>query len=362
VPRATGYRHLLPVILAVALFHHAPHALAQVARAVPVTVAAAREEAIQQVVRLTGTVTSSRDASLSPATSGLVTALHVDAGSQVVAGDVLLELDQELAHWQWRSAAAAADAAGVALEDAQRRLEEARSLAPQRSIAETVVRDLAAEVAQDEAALQQAQADAEFRRALLDRHQLRAPFSGVIGARRTDLGEWVTPGTAVFTLVGTEELRIDFPVAEDYLATVRAGAEVNYTLGKNRTDTRRARVATVVPVSDPEARTVLLRVYPREADARMIPGMAAHGTLRVATGRRSLVVPRDALIRYSDGRVVVWVVQESPEGTLVSERPVETGLAFDGLVEVRRGLAPGARVVVEGNEALQVDQRVDVLE
>jgi multidrug efflux pump subunit AcrA (membrane-fusion protein) len=113
-------------------------------------------------------------------------------------------------------------------------------------------------------------------------------------------------------------------------------------------------------VSDPGARTFLLRVEPAQPDAMMVPGMSASGELSLDTGRRALVVPRDAIIKYADGRVIVWVLQSANDGDVVVERPVITGLAFDGLVEVRSGLEAGARVVIKGNEALLAGQRVEV--
>jgi multidrug efflux pump subunit AcrA (membrane-fusion protein) len=72
------------------------------------------------------------------------------------------------------------------------------------------------------------------------------------------------------------------------------------------------------------------------------------------------VVPRDAIIRYPDGRVIVWTLEPGDDGPVVAEQRVETGLTFSGRVEIRAGLAPGARVVVKGNEALQAGQPVRV--
>ena len=71
-------------------------------------------------------------------------------------------------------------------------------------------------------------------------------------------------------------------------------------------------------------------------------------------------MPRDATLRYSDGRIVVWTVQDGSDGLTVTEKLVETGVQFDGLVEIRSGLTPGAQVVVRGNEALQDGQRVTI--
>ncbi len=326
----------------------------------PVRVTQALERDISEVVQVTGTVTSARDARLSVSVGGLVTALHVDAGSRVAAGDLLLDLDPELAELQWRSAEAGAEEARNALADARRRLDEARVLAPQRSIAETVVRDLAAEVAEDEAALHRAEAEAGYRRGILQRHQLRAPFAGVVSARLTDPGEWVDPGQAVLNLVAVDELRLDFEVPEDFLAEVTPETPVTFTLDPFPEEVRRGTVAAVVPVTAPGTRTFLVRVHALEPYRRMIPGMSARAQLDLATGRRGVVVPRDAVLRFPDGRAVVWVVQAGEGGPVAAEKRVSTGLAFDGLVEVTDGLEPGATVVVEGNASLQNGQRVRV--
>ncbi|GAB5450243.1 MAG: multidrug efflux RND transporter periplasmic adaptor subunit MexX [Halioglobus sp.] len=322
----------------------------------PVGVAIAREEAIQRTVQLTGTVTSARAASLSAASSGLVTALLVDAGSEVAEGELLLELDPELARLQWQSAQAAVSAARAGVTDARRRLQEARALAPKQSIAETAVRDLEAEVLEDEALLQEATAEAAYREAVLERHRLRAPFGGVVTAKLTELGEWVVPGVPVLELVSTANLRIDFPVAEDYLVAASEASRLRYLIGEE-TSGKDAKVMTVVPVSDPGARTFLLRAQAVEADSRLVPGLSVRGRLSLSTGRRSVVVPRDALIRYPDGRIVIWVVEA---GDKVAERIVRAGIEFDGLVEITSGLRPRERVVIAGNEALQAGQVVSI--
>ncbi len=344
----------LPLLLA------APHLAADAAPGVPVEVAVVQKQVIQREVQLTGTVTSARSSRLSTATEGLVTVLQVDAGSRVAAGEVLLELDPELAQWQWESAQATVEQARLALSDARRRFDEARTLAPQRSIAETVVRDLAAEVAEDEAALHRAEAEAGFRKGILARHRLRAPFDGVVSAKLTELGEWVAPGQPVLELVATDDLRLDFQVAEDFLSDIGPDTRVRFNLGADSSTVYEGRVETVVPVTDPGARTFLLRVSAADTNSRMLPGMSARADLTLDTGRRGLSVPRDAILKFPDGRAVVWVVQTADAGALVEERRVDVGLAFEGRVEVLEGLEEGARVVVQGNEGLQNGQRVSV--
>jgi len=327
---------------------------------VPVTVTEAREMPIRQEVRVTGTVTSKQSARLSVATGGLVQAIRVEEGSAVSAGAPLLELDPELAQLQWEAARAGAEQARLALADARRRLREAQTLAPQRSIAETAVRDLEAEAAEDEAFLVRAEAQAGYQHALLERHTLCAPFDGVISAKLTEVGQWVEPGQAVLDLVATSDLRLDFAVAEDYLPRLGPDTEVEFRLGADPGQRYRGVVATVVPVADPGARTFLLRVHCEQCPPTLAPGMSVVATLRLHTARAGVVVPRDATLRYPDGRVVVWSVAPGENGPVASEHLVRTGLAFDGLVEIVDGLAAGQQVVVRGNEALQSGQRLRV--
>jgi multidrug efflux pump subunit AcrA (membrane-fusion protein) len=114
-------------------------------------------------------------------------------------------------------------------------------------------------------------------------------------------------------------------------------------------------------VSDPNARTFLVRVRLDNGDGRYAPGMSARATLRLDTGRMGLVVHRDALIRYPDGRITVWVADGAGAERSVREQRVRTGLRFGDHVEVTEGLEAGMPVVVRGNETLQDGQTVQVV-
>ncbi|WP_167854841.1 efflux RND transporter periplasmic adaptor subunit [Mangrovimicrobium sediminis] len=355
-------RNRLPLLAGIVLacLSGGPHAADE---GVPVVVSPVSQQAIYRQVQVTGSVTSPQVASLSPATAGLVTEVLAEEGDRVSAGDPLLRLDAELAELQLQSASAEHEQATSALTDARRRLREAEALAPQQSIAETAVRALEAEVAADQAALDRTAADAGYRRALLARHELRAPFAGVISRKLTAPGEWVAQGQGVFELVATEGLRLDFAVAEDYLSALGEDSLVRFSLSARPGEQLAGRVQTIVPVTDTGARTFLLRVVPEDpANAPLLPGLSAQATLLIPDSDAGFAVPRDATLNYPDGRMVVWVVEDGPDGTLAREKVVRPGNAFDGLVEIRGGLDAGDRVVVQGNEALKDGQRIRIVE
>ena len=110
-----------------------------------------------------------------------------------------------------------------------------------------------------------------------------------------------------------------------------------------------------------DAARVGLRAVADQGDMQGItPGMSARAELRLDAGRQAVVVPRDAILRHPDGRRTVWIAETDGSESTVSERRVETGLEFDGVIEIRTGLEAGRSVVVRGNEALQDGQVVGV--
>jgi multidrug efflux pump subunit AcrA (membrane-fusion protein) len=92
----------------------------------------------------------------------------------------------------------------------------------------------------------------------------------------------------------------------------------------------------------------------------MTPGMSVHGKLGLTTGRQGVVVPRDAILRYPDGRITVWVVNPGSEPPSVTEKRVTTGHSFDGMMTIREGINAGDVIVVQGNESLQEGQQVRI--
>lgn len=314
--------------------------------------------AIIDPVRLSGTVVAPRVAQVSAAIAGLVETIGVDAGDRVAKGAPLLELDDTLAEFELRRSEAAAREAAERLADARRRFDEVKRLEGGRSIAQTELLSREAEVRVATAAAARLEAEREHQAELVERHRLPAPFAGVVSRKLTEAGEWIEPGTPVVELVALDGLRLDFQAPQAYFPRIAKGTPVSVQLDALPERRYDGRVTAVVPVSDPAARTFTLHVRLTDGGVPMTPGMSAEAHLELETGRRAVVVSRDALIRYPDGRVTVWVVEDKDGAPAVSERQVRTGLAFDGRIEIRSGLDAGARVVVKGNEVLRPGQRV----
>jgi len=325
---------------------------------VPVVAETVRRAPLVNNLQLSGTVTSPRVSQLSTAVPGLVTDVRFDSGASVRKGDLLVELDPALDEMTVRQAKAELAEAEAELADAYRRLRIAENLAERSYGPQNAVDALKSEVDTKKAVIERRKAQQASAEERLSRHYVKAPYDGIIARRMVEAGQWVVPGTAVFELVAMDGLRIDVPVPQQYYPQIKNGVKVSARFDALPDRELPAKVGALIPVSDPSVRTFILRVLPTDTTIEITPGMSARVAISLQSGREGIIVSRDALVRYPDGRITVWVMEANGEGALVKERRIEIGNSFDGVVHVLSGLKEGERVVVRGNESLREGQAV----
>lgn len=360
--KPVGRVRMLSVLnLAVGLCLATPGHYAHANEPAPVTVVEVSNQPLLETIPLSGTITAERNSSLSSRISGLVATVAVDAGDRVATGEMLIQLDTALAELALARTKAAVEEARAQLDEARRLREEARKLQGSRTIPETQVRAAEAEATIREAALQRLQVEQSEQAERLRRHTLVAPFPGVIARKLTEAGEWIDTGTPVLELVETDKLRLDVRAPQRLYQSIRATMPVTVRseiLGKNKLS---GKVQTLVPVSDPTARTFLVRIQVDNPDNLLIPGMSAQAIFDIGTGEHGLIIPRDAVTQLPNGTNSVWVVNQAGDKTTASRMQVKLGRSIAGNVEVRAGLTAGQTIVLEGNEVLSQDQAVRIL-
>lgn len=322
-------------------------------RPVPVVLHAVESTRVGERLMLTGTLAAERASALSPRVDGLVERVDVDVGDVVRRGAPLMQLDATLAMQALGRARAGTSEAATALDEAERLAAEGRRLGEQRFIPASQVATLEAGAARARAALASARAAEREQQALVDRHRLPAPFAGTITARRAEPGEWVQRGTPVLDLVATDRVRLDLPVPQERFAALTQVAEATVRADALPGTVLTARVAARVPVTDPSARTFVLRLLVQDPEGRLLPGGSASAELALPATGAAIAVPRDALLPQPDGGWRVFVAEAMGEGLVARQRTVRV-LRDDGTTAlVGAGLEAGERVVVRGNEALQ---------
>ena len=327
----------------------------------PVIVAAAEKTEVIEEVPLTGTVVSIRQARLSSEIDGMVDDIGVQVGDRVATGDVILRLKADIEQLSLRAKRAEVEQTRRELADAERRLIDAERLGRSNTVSANEISSLRAEVSIDSAEVSRLEAEEQRQQLRLRQHTLRAPFGGIVSARHVEQGEWVSPGVTVVDLVSLDALLIDFQAPQWVYQRLDDLVRLEVRFGAMPDARFDADIAAVVPVTDRSSRTFRIRARLEDPAAKLIPGLSASATMHLRNADSGVVVDRNALIRYPDGRVTVWVVdQVGEETTTVTEKRVSTGLSFDGRVSITDGLQQGELVVVNGNESLREGQSVSV--
>lgn len=306
---------------------------------------------------LSGTINSLRDSRLSASVNALVKTLHRDVGSSVKQGELLVELDSALASHEHQRALAQVVAAEVAVREAERLLDEARRLQAQNHIAESEVsaRENATRLAN--ARLREAQANAGISAELLERHRVLAPFDGLVSERLTDVGQWTSPGDALFNLISLDALRLDVQLPQEQLLNINHVKSVEIRPDAQPGLRLPADVDTLVPVGD-SSRSFLMRIAAKTTSPALVPGASARAVIRFEFPQAAVLLPRDALLRNIDGSFSVFVVEDGK----AQRRRIELGLSNKDGYLVEEGLQEGEQVVIRGNELLEDGQSVRISE
>ncbi len=247
-----------------------------------------------------GYVVARRQATVSAEITGRISEVLIEEGAEVTAGQVLARLDDTRARFDLATARAGLAASRdtvrsleAQLREAEIVVERAERLVEREFASEATL--TAAQASRDSLAarLEAARADVERDEAVvdsaedfIDRHVVRAPFSGVVIAKNAQVGEILSPvsagggftRTGVATLVDMDSLEIEVDVNEGQIQRVSPGQPVEAVLDAYPDTPLEARVEAIIPTADRARATIQVRVAFVERDARILPDMAARVT------------------------------------------------------------------------------------
>jgi RND family efflux transporter MFP subunit len=246
-----------------------------------------------------GYVVARRKATVAAEITGKVVEIFIDEGMTVTDGQivarldsVLAEKDYELAQSRVESADAAIAAITADLEDATRIMSRVQTLSQKNFATDADLTKAQARVGVLSAQLRQAQSqsatariDAKRSASVLEKHQIRAPFAGVVVDRSAQPGEMISPmsvggftRTGICTIVDMDSIEIEVDVNEAFIGRVIAGGAVNAVLDAYPDWIIPASVIAIVPTANREKATVRVRIRFTQKDPRILPDMAVKVT------------------------------------------------------------------------------------
>ncbi|MEQ8517120.1 MAG: efflux RND transporter periplasmic adaptor subunit [Chromatocurvus sp.] len=324
-----------------------------------VSVIAPEPVSIRDALALSGTVTARRQAMLSPRMDGLVGELRVDAGARVEQDTVLLRLDTALIERELALARASTEEARAAAEEATRLVDEAERLRDDNFIPATELASREAAKAATAAALGAAQAEEQLIAEQRRRHDLPAPFTGVIAERMTETGEWIKRGDPVFRLVATDAVWIDVNVPQEHFSRLSIGTPARILPDSTRDTALDGRIVALVPVSNVEARSFLVRIAADDPSGALFPGTSVTAEILADADNRGLSLPREAVLVHPDGGRSVFVIDADNRAR---RHRVEVAEASARSVVIRDGLPSGARIALRGNQLLRDGDHVAIVD
>ena len=309
-----------------------------------ISTAVARTSLWQPSVEAVGSLSASKQAALSAEVGGLVTAIRFTSGQRVKAGQPLVELNPAPLKAQLAQLEAQAALAEVNLR---------------RDSAQLKVQAISqAAVDTDAATLKSTQAQVAAQRALIAQKTIAAPFSGQLGIRQVNLGQYLAPGTPVVTLQQLDPMEVDFTVPQNQIDLIRIGMKAQLETSALPGRMLDASVTAIEPQIDTATRNLKVRARVPNPRGDLLPGVFA--TVRVSEGApREYVTLPNAAVAYNPYGATVFIVKgagKGPDGKArftVAQRFVTAGATRGDQVAILKGVAAGETVVTAGQLKLR---------
>lgn len=317
-------------------------------RSFPVQVAIVKRDTLSVEIDAVGTLQAVLSAQVASQIDGSVSRIEFEEGKRVPQGKALVQLDQRKLRAALQAARAAAEQARTQAANLQRQMERNKSLLAQGAISKQAFDDLQSSYRSASAQVDQAEANAALARAQLADATIRAPFTGRVGERTIDVGDYVRKGDPLFTVTDDDTLQVRFTVPEKYADRLQVGSAMQVKVPSMPNRWFDGDVYFVSPTIDPTNRTVTLKAEIPNSHGELRAGSAAD--VRLVLQRRSgaLVVP-EAAIMPRDTLSLVFRIH----GGKAVLSPVRVGVRGAGVAEILSGVSAGDTVVTAGQQRLE---------
>lgn len=302
-------------------------------------------ETWQRYLSAVGSFTAVHDVNVTNEIEGKVTSIHFFSGQQVEQGDVLVTLDSSV------------DSAELQALMAEQRLNELQFERSERLVADHTISKSEFDIAA--AKRDEATAMARAKAAAVRKKTIHAPFSGTLGIRKIDLGEFLEAGSEIVSLQMLTPIYLDFATPERFISQVAVGQIVAAEVHAHPGETFRGEVTAVEPGIERATRNMRIRASFDNADGRLRPGMFAEIRSTVGQTDEVLTIPQTA-VTYTPYGNSVFVVTGDDGDMRVSRRQIETGRSRSGRVAILSGLAAGEQIVSAGHNKLRNGMSVQI--
>jgi membrane fusion protein (multidrug efflux system) len=308
----------------------------------PVMAHIVKLERLSNRVFTTGTILANEEVELRSEVSGKITQILFKEGSFVKKGDLLVKINDADLQAQLRRAESKLKLS----EEKEFRQEQLRksNLISQEEYDNTL------------GELNVNRADYELIKAQVDKTEIRAPFSGIVGLRSVSEGSYVTTSTVIARLQNLNTLKIDFSIPEKYSSIAKVGDELQFNVSGSNTIFK-AKIYAIEPKIDPGTRTLQIRAICNANSKDLVAGAFANVELNLNEINNAILIPTISIVPELKGQRVYL----SRNGIVVSQ-PVEVGVRESKRVQITSGLNEGDTVITSGILLIKPGSKVTISE
>ena len=310
-----------------------------------VTSATVSEQSWKQTLDAVGSLAAVQGVTVTTEVGGKVETIHFDSGQSVEKGQLLVELDISTEVAQLAAAEADKELAAI-------NLERTRKLRQSNTVAQ-------AELDSANANYLAAEAQVENLKAFIQKKKIVAPFSGRIGIRQVDLGQFINSGDPIVSLKSLDPIYVDFSFPQQWISKVAVGMSVEVTVDSFPDQVFEGKLSAINPEVSESTRTIGLRATLPNRNEQLLPGMFCQVSVVLPNEESVKVIPSTAIVYSSFGDSIFEIVEK--EGQTVAEQKfVRLGERRGDFVAVTSGLDAGAEVVSTGAFKLRQGMRVEL--
>jgi membrane fusion protein (multidrug efflux system) len=312
-----------------------------------VTSAAVKAEWWETALTSVGTLNAVQGVMVAAELAGKVDKIFFESGTPVKKGDILLRQDTSSEEAQLSGVLAQVNLSRINLERATQLL----------------ARDLISRAERDSAVTtaEQAQAQADNIRASIAKKTIRAPFSGHLGIRQVDLGQFLREGDPVVTLQSLDPIFVDFTLPQQQLSKLHLGLSVQVTTDALLGESFKGQITAINPLVDAETRQVKVQATMANRGEKLRPGMFVNVAVDLPARQKVLAIPATA-VSYAPYGDSLFIIENAADkkGKVVRQQFVRLGNKRGDFVAVMDGVEQGQTVVSTGVFKLRNGQSVVV--
>ncbi len=184
----------------------------------------------------------------------------------------------------------------------------------------------------------------EGTKTLIAETYIRSPLDGLVAAKQMETGEMVKQDSIIMTLITVSKVFVSLNVNESMAQSIRTGQKVTFTADALGATPFSGTVDRIIPVLDSKTRTLEIKALVHNSGMKLLPGMFVRAKIITGILKNSITVPLASILKREGDSGELYLVREN----IAFRQPVTLGEEFSGMIEIKKGLSPGDRIISKG--------------